>query len=66
MAAELDLIDTIVVVILENRSFDHMLGYLDLPGSGRIPLEGLSQIPQWLRQHADGGIAAVRVLGAAD
>ena len=38
MPAGLDLIDTIVVVILENRSFDHMLGYLSLPGPGRIPL----------------------------
>ena len=24
-------IDTIVVVLMENRSFDHMLGYLGLP-----------------------------------
>ena len=39
MPAGLDLIDTIVVVILENRSFDHMLGYLNLPGPERIPLE---------------------------
>jgi len=30
MPAGLDLIDTIVVVILENRSFDHMLGYLSV------------------------------------
>ena len=32
MPSALELIDTIVVVILENRSFDHMLGYLNLPG----------------------------------
>ena len=40
MPAALELIDTIVVVIMESRSFDHMLGYLNLPGPGRIPLEG--------------------------
>jgi phospholipase C len=27
MASALDLVDTIVIVILENRSFGHMLGY---------------------------------------
>jgi hypothetical protein len=43
--AGLDLIDTIVVVILENRSFDHMLGYLNLPATllpGKI--QGISGI----------------------
>lgn len=30
----LDLIDTIVIVMLENRSFDHILGHLSLKGSG--------------------------------
>jgi len=30
----LDLIDTVVVVMLENRSFDHILGHLSLSGSG--------------------------------
>jgi phospholipase C len=29
MTANLDLIDTIVFLIMENRSFDHMLGYLN-------------------------------------
>jgi phospholipase C len=54
--AGLDLIDTIVVVILENRSFDHMLGYLNLPGPERIPLEGLQSDPHWLQQHANSGV----------
>jgi Phosphoesterase family len=54
--AGVDLIDTIVVVILENRSFDHMLGYLNLPGPGRIPLEGLQSDPHWLQQHANSGV----------
>jgi phospholipase C len=56
MPAGLDLIDTIVVVILENRSFDHMLGYLNLPDPGRIPLEGLRPDPDWLLQHANSGV----------
>lgn len=56
MPPGLELIDTIVVVILENRSFDHMLGYLNLPGLGRIPLEGLQSDPQWLEQHANSGV----------
>ena len=34
MAADLGLIDTIVVLMMENRSFDHMLGYLSLPKYG--------------------------------
>jgi phospholipase C len=46
---DLNSIETIVVVIMENRSFDHMLGYLSLPDYGRDEVEGLkpdgSQIP---------------------
>jgi phospholipase C len=38
-------IDHIVVLMMENRSFDHMLGYLSLPaaqgGAGRSDLDGL-------------------------
>jgi hypothetical protein len=45
MPSGLELIDTVVVVILENRSFDHTLGYLNLPSSERIPLEGLQSDP---------------------
>lgn len=48
MASALDLIDTFVIVIMENRSFDHMLGYLNLPGPNRIALEGLRSDPDWL------------------
>jgi phospholipase C len=33
-------IDHIVVLMMENRSFDHMLGYLSLPG-GRTDVDGL-------------------------
>jgi phospholipase C len=38
--ANLDKIDHIVVLMLENRSFDHMLGYLSLTG-GRAGVDGL-------------------------
>jgi len=55
MPSGLELIDTVVVVILENRSFDHTLGYLNLPSSERIPLEGLQSDPAWLQQHANTG-----------
>ncbi len=44
-AARLDRVEHIVVVMLENRSFDHMLGYLSLPselgGKGRATIDGL-------------------------
>src|SRR5438445_13742550 len=40
--AALDQIRTIVVVIMENRSFDHVLGYLCLPQhGGRTDVDGL-------------------------
>jgi phospholipase C len=42
---QLNQIDHIVVLMLENRSFDHMLGYLSLPpalgGKGRQDVDGL-------------------------
>ena len=56
MALPLDLVDTVVVVIMENRSFDHMLGYLNLPGPNRIRVEGLQSDTAWLKAHANSGI----------
>ena len=45
-AARLEQIEHVVVVMLENRSFDHMLGYLSLPsaqgGKGRVDVDGLT------------------------
>ena len=35
-------IDTVVIVLMENRSFDHSLGYLGLPPFN-LPLEGLQK-----------------------
>lgn len=44
-ARRLDAVDHIVVLMMENRSFDHMLGYLSLPvdqgGGGRVDVDGL-------------------------
>lgn len=53
MANSLDLIDTIVFVMLENRSFDHILGYLSLPPSNRADVEGLKGDSLWLAQYAN-------------
>ncbi len=63
--ANLEKVDHIVVLMLENRSFDHMLGYLSLEG-GRGDVDGLrpgvrqrvrraqlSRPPS--RQHGDRG-----------
>src|SRR5689334_18780306 len=47
--AGLDNIRTIVVVLMENRSFDHMLGYRSLPPSNTA-LDGLKQDPAWQKQ----------------
>jgi phospholipase C len=41
-SANLGKVDHIVVVMLENRSFDHMLGYLSLEG-GRGDIDGLAE-----------------------
>ena len=40
--ANLEKVDHIVVLMLENRSFDHMLGYLSLEG-GRSDVDGLRE-----------------------
>jgi phospholipase C len=38
-------VDTIVVVMLENRSFDHMLGYLSLTsGANRTDIDGITSL----------------------
>ncbi len=45
-ASSLDSIETIVVVVMENRSFDHMLGYLSLNAfGGRNDVDGLKDDP---------------------
>jgi phospholipase C len=55
-AARLNQIEHIVVVMLENRSFDHMLGYLSLPaalgGRGRTDVVGLRGPDQDFNEYA--------------
>ena len=62
-------IETVVVVMMENRSFDHMVGYLSLSSTpGPLPLEGLSSDPTWRDAHAnpyDGKNFAVHRLDPA-
>jgi phospholipase C len=49
----LDQIRTVVIVMMENRSFDHMLGYLSLPPFSRRDVDGQSTDPNWLRQFTN-------------
>jgi phospholipase C len=50
MVLPFDLIDTIVVVLMENRSFDHLLGYLSLSGANP-GVDGLQNTPGWMEAH---------------
>lgn len=54
---DLGSIKNIVILMMENRSFDHLLGYLSL--AGRTDIEGLSTDPGWLARFTnnDGGQA---------
>ena len=51
--AKLSDIQTIVVVMMENRSFDHILGYLSLPPFNRTDVDGLKINPAWLAQYTN-------------
>ncbi len=51
---DLDLVKTIVVVILENRSFDHLLGYASLAEYGARDVDGLKDDPSWRQRFANG------------
>jgi phospholipase C len=58
MAANLDVIQTVVILMMENRSFDHMLGYLSLPKyAGSYPsakdVNGLRDDQDWLNSVAN-------------
>lgn len=45
MATDISKVDTIAVVMLENRSFDHMLGYLSLAaGANRTDIDGITSL----------------------
>ncbi len=54
-------IDTIVLVQMENRSFDHMMGALALE-EGRTDVDGLRA--EMSNPDSEGGVHAVRPLGA--
>ncbi|HEY2654450.1 MAG TPA: alkaline phosphatase family protein [Solirubrobacteraceae bacterium] len=64
-AERLQSVDHIVVLMLENRSFDHMLGYLSLPaavgGAGRSDIDGLKG-PEENVNHCDGSSYAIHHL----
>jgi phospholipase C len=56
---DLTKIRTIVVVMMENRSFDHMLGYRSLAPFNRTDVDGQSIDPAWLAKYTnyDNGTA---------
>jgi phospholipase C len=49
----LEQIKTVVIVMMENRSFDHMLGYLSLRRYGRVKIDGLRDSEAWQRGLAN-------------
>jgi len=52
--ADLSQIETIIVVLMENRSFDHMLGYLSHPQYGNRPkVEGQRSDAGWLSKFTN-------------
>ena len=54
MSTILESIDTIVILMMENRSFDHMLGYLSLKKfGGRTDVNGLKDDQAWLNSVAN-------------
>jgi len=53
MPDDLNKIKTIVILMMENRSFDHMLGYLSLAPFNRTDVDGLSQAPDWLTKFTN-------------
>ena len=53
-------IETIVFLMLENRSFDHVLGYL-ATATPPLAVEGLSLDAGWLAAHANGGFSPNRL-----
>src|SRR5947209_1096681 len=63
-------IETIVVIMLENRSFDHMLGYLSLDETAsKLSLDGLRSDPKWRNSYdnlAAGKHHSIRRLSAID
>ena len=61
MAKDLSRVQTVVIAMLENRSFDHILGHLGLPDSGHPLAGGIAGIGAGL---AAVGIATLFTRGA--
>jgi phospholipase C len=53
MSDDLSKIKNIVVLMMENRSFDHMLGYLSLGPFNRKDVDGQSLDPDWLQRFTN-------------
>lgn len=53
MALQLERIKHIVVVMMENRSFDNMVGHLSLGPNRRGDVDGLRDDPGWMEQFAN-------------
>lgn len=53
MAPDLSKIKNVVIVMLENRSFDHLLGYLSLPPFNRADVDGQNKDGEWLKKFAN-------------
>lgn len=57
---QLQKIKTIIVLMMENRSFDHLLGHLSLPQFGGLKIEGIQQALDHNYKNIDPrGIAAI-------
>jgi phospholipase C len=54
MRPELSQIKNIVVVMMENRSFEHLLGHLSLHQFGRPEVDGLKDDADWNAKAAVG------------
>ncbi len=52
MPVDRALIKTIVVVMMENRSFDNLLGYLSLPPHSRNNVDGLGKVADWQDRYS--------------
>jgi len=48
-------VKTIVILMQENRSFDHMLGYRSLPPWNRPAVDGLQADPAWQQRYGNPG-----------
>jgi phospholipase C len=57
LADRLDLVDTLAVLMLENRSFDHLLGSLSLPGGGVPEVDGLREDAEFRASATNSGYA---------